>query len=132
MTIGELASRSGLQPSAVRYYERVGLIPPPPRRSGRRDYASDALHRLEVVRCARACGFTLAEIRQLVRSFDSPESPRWRRLAASKIEEMKQRIAHAHEMTRVLRRLQRCACGTIEECGRRLGDANRRPRKSLG
>jgi len=132
MTIGELASRSGLQPSAVRYYERVGLIPPPPRRSGRREYAHDTLHRLEVVRCARACGFTLAEIRQLVRSFDSPESPRWRSLAASKIVEMKERIARAREMTRMLEQLQRCACGTIEECGRRLGGIKRRSRKPLG
>jgi MerR family redox-sensitive transcriptional activator SoxR len=120
MTIGELSIRSGLRPSALRYYERVGLIPAPIRRSGRRDYASDALSHLEVIQCARACGFTLSEIRQLVRGFNAPESPRWRTLAESKIKEMEQRIAQAREMTRLLQRIKRCQCGTIEECGQRL------------
>jgi MerR family redox-sensitive transcriptional activator SoxR len=122
MTIGELAIRSGLRPSALRYYERLGLMPAPLRHNGRRRYGPDALYRLEVVRCARACGFTLAEIRQLVRGFDTPESPRWRTLAESKIKELEQQIERARRMMHVLRRIKRCACGTIEECGRRLGE----------
>ena len=125
MTIGELATRSGLQASALRYYEQIGLIPAPLRRGGRRDYASDALYRLEVVQCARACGFTLSEIRWLVQGFETPDSPRWRTLAESKIKEMKQRIERAHEMMRVLQRIKRCACGTIEECGQRLSGSTR-------
>ena len=67
MTIGELSRRAGLRPSAVRYYEELGLVPAPPRRSGRRDYGTDAVANLAVVRFARECGFTLAETRQLVR-----------------------------------------------------------------
>jgi MerR family redox-sensitive transcriptional activator SoxR len=76
MTIGQLAARSELRPSALRYYERIGLIAAPLRRGGRRDYGRDVLYRVEVVRRARACGFTLSEIRQLVQSFDTPDSPR--------------------------------------------------------
>jgi DNA-binding transcriptional MerR regulator len=66
MRIGLLGHRAGLRPSAIRYYESVGLLPPATRVSGRRDYGSDALNSLRLIRAAQQAGFTLAETRSLL------------------------------------------------------------------
>lgn len=67
MRIGELASRSGLTPSRIRFYERVGLLKTVHRRSnGYRVYPADALTMLEVIATAQAAGFSLEEIRTLL------------------------------------------------------------------
>jgi DNA-binding transcriptional MerR regulator len=63
MAIGEVARRAGIAPSAIRYYERASLLPKPARQSGRRRYDPDILGRLEIIRIARAAGFTIAETR---------------------------------------------------------------------
>jgi MerR family redox-sensitive transcriptional activator SoxR len=127
MTIGTLAKQVGLRASAVRYYERLGLIPAPLRQSGRRDYGPDALSHLAVVRFARDCGFTLAETRQLVRGFDRrvAASARWATLAQGKLREMDTLIERATTMKALLRRISQCRCDTLEECGRKLSRANR-------
>jgi len=123
MTIGALAKEAGLRPSALRYYERLGLLPAPGRRSGRRDYDPHAIAHLAVVQFALAAGFTLRETRQLVRGF-SPAvaiSARWRTLAATKIEEIEALIARAEMMKTLLERIStNCACHTLVECGRGL------------
>lgn len=67
MNIGELARRFGLQPSALRYYERKGLLPKPGRVGGRRFYHQAAVDRLGFIREAQASGLTLAEIGALLR-----------------------------------------------------------------
>ena len=84
MTIGALAEQAGLRPSAIRYYERLGLLPAPHRRGGRRDYDPDAVAQLAVVQFARSAGFTLADTRQLVRGFSPAMAAgtRWRGLRA--------------------------------------------------
>ncbi|MFT3763540.1 MAG: heavy metal-responsive transcriptional regulator [Pseudoxanthomonas sp.] len=67
MKIGELARRAGVGIDAIRFYEREALLPPAPRReSGYRDYAADDLGRLRFIRRAKALGFSLAEIRELM------------------------------------------------------------------
>jgi MerR family redox-sensitive transcriptional activator SoxR len=66
MTIGQLAQRFGLKTSAIRYYERVGVLPPPARESGQRRYGQDAVRRLEVLEVAKRAGFTLDEARLLL------------------------------------------------------------------
>lgn len=63
LTIGETARRAGVRPSALRYYESVGLLDAPRRISGRRRYDSQVLNRLSVIRLAQDAGFTIAEIR---------------------------------------------------------------------
>ncbi|MBV8071657.1 MAG: MerR family transcriptional regulator [Acidobacteriaceae bacterium] len=65
MTIGWVAKESGLAASTIRFYEKAGVLPKPSRVGGRRQYASSVLERLAVVERAKACGFTLTEIRQL-------------------------------------------------------------------
>ena len=76
MRIGELARRTGLATSAVRYYEQLGLLPAPRRAaSGYRSYADDAINRLTFIRSAQAVGLTLAEVRQVLGVRDAGEAP---------------------------------------------------------
>jgi len=67
MSIGEVAKKMGLRSSAIRYYERLGLIPKAPRLSGRRRYDDRVLERLAMVRFAKHVGFSIAEIKVLLR-----------------------------------------------------------------
>jgi DNA-binding transcriptional MerR regulator len=68
MKIGELALQVGVNVQTVRFYERQGLLPEPPRReSGYRIYGSGDLHRLRFIRQAKAMGFSLEEIREILR-----------------------------------------------------------------
>jgi DNA-binding transcriptional MerR regulator len=76
MRIGELARASGIAPSAVRYYEQLGLLPAPERTaSGYRSYAGEAVDRLAFIRSAQAVGLTLAEVRQVLGVRDAGEAP---------------------------------------------------------
>lgn len=67
LTISRLAERAGVGIDTVRYYERAGLLPAPPRRaSGYRDYPADSVQRLRFIRRAKELGFTLTEISELL------------------------------------------------------------------
>ena len=123
MTIGGLARLADITPSAIRYYERLGLLPPPPRRSGRRDYDPEAVAHLAVVQFALSAGFTLRQTRQLLRGFsrNTTASTRWRELAATKTRELDDLIARATAMKALLERIgTNCRCETLTECGRGL------------
>jgi MerR family redox-sensitive transcriptional activator SoxR len=135
MTIGELAREAGLRPSAVRYYESLGLLPAPERRSGRRVYSDGAVAHLAVVQFALATGFTLRETRQLVRGFSASTraGDRWRALAGVKLVEVERLIAQAEAMRILLTRVSECRCETLLECGRALAGTRQKwsvPRKS--
>lgn len=130
LAIGEVAKRTGLRPSAVRYYERLGLLPPPVRDSGRRRYDDGVFVRLRVIAFARDCGFSLREIRQLFAG--KPYSAAMRGLASRKLDEMREAIARLETMRALLRTALRCECLTLEQCGHRLlgPAANGRARKA--
>jgi MerR family redox-sensitive transcriptional activator SoxR len=131
MTIGVLAERAGVRPSAIRYYERLGLLPAPPRRSGRRSYAPDAVAQLAVIQFALVTGCSLRDTKQLVRGFskDAPAGSRWRDLADAKMKDLDGLIARATAMKALLQRIStNCQCSDLVECGRRL--ARNRPRWS--
>lgn len=67
LSIGQFAARAGLSVAAIRYYERLGLLPSPPRTgAGRRRYPPEAFPRLALINQAKALGLTLTEIRQLL------------------------------------------------------------------
>lgn len=125
MTIGEVAERVGIRPSAIRYYERLSLLPQPARRSGRRSYSDDVIDRLAVISFARASGFTLREIRGLLAS-GQPYSKRLRETARSKLVEIDLMIERAHAMKALLRSALRCNCVDLPQCGRRLRSAEGR------
>ena len=124
MPIGEVARRAGLRTSAIRYYERLGLLPAPPRTSGRRRYAEDVLVRLQLIRFARDSGFTIREIRKLLAG--RPYSSALRQMASAKVLELEGVIARARTMQSLLEIAMLCECLTLEQCGRRLRDAGRR------
>lgn len=112
MKIGEVARRVGIPIDTVRYYERNGLLPPPARRaSGYRDYHDSDIARLNFVLRAKALGFTLIEIRELLELSDAAEGDmaNIRGLAASKLQDIEQRIAQLARVRDALR--ARCAQG---------------------
>jgi DNA-binding transcriptional MerR regulator len=82
LSIGELAERTGVPASALRYYDDLGLVRPAGRESGRRRYDEDAVSRVGVILVLRDVGFTLAEIAEL------GDGDRWHDLAARKLEEL--------------------------------------------
>jgi MerR family redox-sensitive transcriptional activator SoxR len=118
LSIGEVARRVGLRPSALRYYESVGLLPPPRRINGRRRFDADVVRLLGTIRFAQQAGFTVAEIRTLFHGFgaDVPPSARWRQLAKSKLAELDALVARAEGMRRALSTAMRCGCLRIEDC----------------
>jgi MerR family transcriptional regulator, redox-sensitive transcriptional activator SoxR len=118
MKIGELAARSGLNASAIRYYEKLGLLAPPGRLNGQRRYPTAVIDRVLLIRFATEMGFTLTEIRLLLaglRDNTSP-SPRWKKFAGRKIAEMQQTIDRATRLQKVLSELLRCRCTSLHEC----------------
>lgn len=120
--IGEVARRSGVSASAIRYYEGCGLLPRVPREGGRRIYDEGVLDRLAVIELAKGSGFTLREIQRLLRGLGSkrPAAASWRRLAAGKLHELDGRIAQLERMRELLGTLSACDCPTLEDCGRAL------------
>lgn len=75
-TPSELAAKVGITADALRFYERKGLVPAPPRSSGgHRVFAPAALHRVRVIRAALSLGFTVAELREVFRMRDAGDAP---------------------------------------------------------
>jgi MerR family redox-sensitive transcriptional activator SoxR len=119
LTIGEVAKRAGIQTSAIRYYESVGVLPRPQRLHGHRRYDTGILSRLSLIHVAQSAGFTITEIHRLFDGFDKevPASERWQELARQKLIEVNALIDHAQAMKRLLEEeLLRCNCVTLEEC----------------
>ena len=125
LTIGEVARRTGVAASALRYYEREGLIPHADRRGGKRVYGEDILDRLALIGVCKGAGFTVAEMQTLIRGFGrrTPPGRRWRKLAAEKLTELDARIAEVERMKRVLETVTRCECPTLAECSRAIRES---------
>lgn len=116
-TIGQAAKRCGVRPSALRYYESVGLLPDLPRSSGRRTYDAAAMQRLSVIQLAKRAGFSIREIRTLVRGpHGTSPSERWKDLAHRKLRDLDSMVEQANEMRRILLRGIKCRCATLDEC----------------
>src|SRR5215218_10440931 len=90
LSIGEVARRAGLRPSALRFYEAAGLLDPPARRGGQRRYSPTVLQRLAVIDLGRRAGFSIAEIRELLAGTAAEAAAeRWRGLAQRKLPEIR-------------------------------------------
>lgn len=111
-TIGEVAALAGVQASTLRYYERIGLLPPARRMSGQRRYTTAILPLLAVIQMAKEASFSLPEIQVLLQSDGAAVSDRWRDLAARKISELEAVINHAQEMKAVLE--ESLVCGALQ------------------
>ena len=93
LTIGELARRTGVAASALRYYEELGLLPAPPRVSRQRRYPESAVTIVAAIRLQSDAGFTLAEQKALLAPRDG--APDWREIAQRKLAELDEQIARA-------------------------------------
>src|SRR5260370_36472912 len=128
MMIGKWARASGLAASTIRYYEQAGVLPKPTRVGGRRQYDTSILERLAVLERAKACGFSLAETRQLFYGFREGTLPteRWQTLARRKIAELDELVGKIAATKELLQRP--CACKDLGECARRISAIKRAPR----
>lgn len=114
LSIGQLADQSGTHLETIRYYERKGLMPAPPRkRSGHRAYPKTATRRLRFIKRAQELGFSLAEIRALLEMNVEPEQlcPDVVRQVEAKIIDIDTRIEHLQGLKRVLAQLKDCSTG---------------------
>lgn len=118
MTIGQVAKRAGLRPSAIRYYEAQGLLPAASRRNGRRVYDPSIVERLAVIALAKMAGFRLDEIRLVVSRGRKKPSRAWRMASRAKHEQLERQMARLAFMQDVLAGIRGCQCATLEECGR--------------
>ncbi|MGH2728795.1 MAG: heavy metal-responsive transcriptional regulator [Actinomycetota bacterium] len=112
MKIGELGERVGVTPKTIRYYEELGLIPPPDRApSGYRAYGKEAAARLRFIKAAQSIGLTLGEIRETLAFRDRGEMPcaHVTALIERHAEDLSERIAALERMRRDLERLARKA-----------------------
>ncbi len=118
LSIGEVARRVGLRPSAIRYYEQIGLAAAPRRAGGQRRYAPSEIARLQLIHRAQQQGFTLREIRQLLDAHPggTPSAPRWQALARTKLPQVEQVIARATRLKALLEAGSQCACADLEQC----------------
>jgi MerR family transcriptional regulator, redox-sensitive transcriptional activator SoxR len=128
MTIGELAAGAGLAPSAIRYYEKAGVIQAPPRANGRRVYREDAVHQLVIICFAKATGFSLTEIKLLLHGFPpkTTASARWKKMARGKLVELEAILTKARAMKRVLESMMSCRCRTLQQCAQGLARSEKK------
>lgn len=122
MKIGELAERTGLNPSAIRYYEAQGLLAAPYRAGGQRRYSDDAVYRVRLISFASAMGFTLGEIKIFLSGLrdDAPIGPRWKKLAQRKLGEVERNIERSLRLKSLLEHMLRCRCASLRVCVERL------------
>ncbi len=124
-SIGEIAKRTGIRTSALRYYEEAGILPAAARTGGRRYYDADAIRRIDVLRFAQQAGFTLEEIKTLFHGFgaETPLSARWQSMARTKLNELDVLAKRIKRMKRALALGLECGCIRVEDCSLSPKDA---------
>ena len=118
LTITQVARCAEIRPSAIRYYESIGLLPAPARVNGRRRYDESIARRLTIIAAAQGMGFTIAEIAILLHGFsaDTPASARWHAFAEEKRAAIDALIRRAEGMKRMLDAVSQCDCPTLDVC----------------
>jgi MerR family transcriptional regulator, redox-sensitive transcriptional activator SoxR len=122
MKIGALAKLAGLNASAIRYYEKEGLLTPPLRQGGQRRYSPDALDRVLLIQFAGEMGFSLSETKIFLSGLKSgvPVGPRWKNLARSKIQQVVKNMQREKQLKSLLEHLLHCRCASLKVCVHRL------------
>lgn len=116
MNIGQASSASGVSAKMIRYYESIGLIPPSLRRdSGYRHYGAADIHRLGFIRRARDLGFSMEQIRDLLRLWSdcARSSAEVKSIALGHVAELEERARELNDMAEALKHLA-SACGGDE------------------
>jgi MerR family redox-sensitive transcriptional activator SoxR len=116
--IGEVARASGKAPSAIRYYESIGLLPEPVRVSGRRRYPAEAIRSLAVIDTAQRAGLSLDDVRLLLRASaeDANAVEQLRQVAERRLPVLREAIARAELVREWLEQAADCCCPTLETC----------------
>ena len=120
LTIGEMASRSGVRTSTLRYYEERGLISSERTTGGQRRYARETLRRVAVIRAAQLLGLSLEEIRRALYELPQARTPNrqdWERLSQTWRGSLDGRIAELEALRDRLAGCIGCGCLSLESCG---------------
>ena len=104
MSIGEVARRAGIRPSAIRYYESMHVLPSPKLVNTKRRYSTDIFTLLMLIRIAKDAGLTVEEMRLVLNSQpgDTQFPGGWRALARQKLAEVEQRMKQMERMKHIL------------------------------
>lgn len=114
LDIGEVHERTGIPPSALRYYERRGLIEPAGRNGLRRCYGPEVIGRLALIRATQAAGFSLTETAEVLAA--TPSDTDLRRRLAAKADDLEHRIAVLATMRDQLRHAVECQSPRLVDC----------------
>jgi DNA-binding transcriptional MerR regulator len=114
LDIGDVAERSGMRPSALRYYEEIGLISSVSRNGLRRQFSAEVLLQLKLIAMGRAAGFSLAEIGGMFGSNGAPDLPR--DVLHEKADELDRRIGELAALRDTLRHVAECPAPSHMEC----------------
>jgi len=119
-SIGELSARSGVSQSALRFYERHGLIEARRTDGNQRRYPAVTLRRVALIQAGKAAGVPLERIRQALDTLPAGKSPTkrdWERLSASWRRELDERIATLESIRGRLTTCIGCGCLSLKTCG---------------
>jgi len=118
LTIGELSTRSGVSQSALRFYERHGLIASTRTDGNQRRYASTTLRRVALVRAGKAAGIPLERLREALDTLggDSPKKKDWERLSRAWARELDERIETLQAIRGRLTGCIGCGCLSLRTC----------------
>ena len=116
MTIGELARRTGLNVSAIRFYQRRGLLPPRQDTGGWQRYDGDTLTRLALIELAKRAGFTLDEVAILLGAVEADDSPAaaWKPMFETKLTEIGVQTQRLTTMRDLLTEALSCDCLSLD------------------
>jgi MerR family redox-sensitive transcriptional activator SoxR len=117
LRIGDVAAEANVATSAIRYYERIGLLDKPERVSGQRRYDRSVIERLSLIEIGQRAGLSLDELRELLDAGSEPISANLHELAERKLPAIEALIERAIAMREWLLQAQACECETVHECG---------------
>jgi DNA-binding transcriptional MerR regulator len=136
LAIGKLAALSGTKVPTIRFYESIGLLPPPDRSSGgQRRYERATLERLSLIRHARESGFNTEEIRGLLDLYADPDAPcnGVTDLASALLDRNDARIKRLKTLRRTLQStISQCSGPRISNCAIMRTLADREPKRRAG
>jgi MerR family redox-sensitive transcriptional activator SoxR len=119
LTIGEVATRSGVATSALRFYEREGLVASVRSEGGQRRYERDVLRRIAFIRAAQRVGLSLDDIRTSLASLPDGRTPTandWEKLSRSWRPLLEARIAELERLRDNLSHCIGCGCLSLKTC----------------
>ena len=118
--IGSLSNKTGCNIETIRYYERAGLLPPPPRtEGGHRVYADEHLKRLVFIRRSRQLGFTLEQVRGLLGLVDGGDytCDEVKAMTLAHVDEIRHKVKDLRKLEKVLKEMAaQCVGGDVPEC----------------